>query len=160
MARDVLRRSNLCIFFTWPYIYGCFGNLSKTLREENNYILAYLMGAFMISLERLFILQLIQKIPDFKSWVLGCLKDGPKTLAGRTNMHMFRFFVDLLGWLVMQYKVSPINPIWSSINGPLIRLWKVNLDGSPKLPIKIPSPILYHPIWGNDALRLMGKKSL
>jgi hypothetical protein len=49
----------------------------KKLRQENNYILSYLMRTFMMSQERLFILQLIQKIPDFKSWVLGCLKGCP-----------------------------------------------------------------------------------
>jgi hypothetical protein len=55
----------------------------------------------MISHERPFIHQLIQEIPNFKSWVLGCLKDGLETLVGHTDMYMFRFFVDLLGWLVM-----------------------------------------------------------
>lgn len=42
-----------------------------------------------------------------KSWVVGCLNDSLETLVGYTKMHLFRFFVDLLGWLVMQYKVSP-----------------------------------------------------
>jgi len=40
-------------------IDGYFGYLSKKLREENNYILANLLRAFMISQERPFILQLI-----------------------------------------------------------------------------------------------------
>jgi hypothetical protein len=40
-------------------IDGCFGYLSKKLREENNYNLTNLMRAFMISQERPFILQLI-----------------------------------------------------------------------------------------------------
>jgi hypothetical protein len=58
----------------------------------------------------------------------------------------------------MQYKVSPINLVWSLMDGPLIRLWKVNLDGSPKLPTRVSSPVLYHPIWGNDASKLVEKK--
>jgi len=102
---------------------------------------------------------LIQEIPNFKSWVLGCLKDGLETLVGHINMHMFRFFVDCLSWPMMQYKVSPIDLVWSSIDGPLIRLWKVNPNGSPKLPTGILSPVLYHPIWGNDALRSMEKEN-
>ncbi len=64
------------------YIDGCFSYLSKKLKEENNYILVDLMIAFMISQERLFIPQLIQQIPNFKSWVLGCLKDGLEMLVG------------------------------------------------------------------------------
>jgi hypothetical protein len=33
-----------------------------------------------------------------------------------------------------------------------------NLDGSPKLPIEVPSHVPYRPIWGNDVLRFMEKK--
>jgi hypothetical protein len=98
---------------------------------------------------------LIKEIPNFKSWVLGCLKDGPKLLVGRTDMHLNFFFIDLLGWLMMQYKVSPIDYVWSSIDGPSIRLWKANADGSPKFLTKVPSLVSYRPIWGDDALRSM-----
>ncbi len=48
---------------------------------------------------------------DSKSWVLGYLKDGLKMLVGHTNMHMFRFFVDSSSWPMVQYKVSPTNPV-------------------------------------------------
>ncbi len=117
------------------------------------------MRAFIISKERLFILQLIYRILDFKFWVLGCLKDGLKMLVGHTDdMHMFRFFVDLSGWAMMQYKVSPIDLVWSLVNGPPIRLWKTNLDNSPKLPIGVPNLVLYRPIWGNDASRSLKKE--
>jgi hypothetical protein len=80
MARDVFEEVKLgfiVVGHTHEDINGCFGYLSKKLKEENNYILANLMRAFIISQERVFILQLIKEIPDFKSWVLGCLKDGP-----------------------------------------------------------------------------------
>jgi hypothetical protein len=36
---------------------------------------------------------LITDILVFKSWVLGCLKDGPKMLVGHTNMHLFKFLL-------------------------------------------------------------------
>jgi hypothetical protein len=39
------------------------------------------------------------------------LKDGLKMLVGHTNMHMFRFFVDSSSWPMVQYKVSPTNPV-------------------------------------------------
>jgi hypothetical protein len=66
---------------------------------------------------------------------------------------MFRFFVDSSGWPTMQYKVSPTDPMWSPIDGPLINLWKVNPNSSPNLPTRVPSLVLYCPIWGNDASR-------
>jgi hypothetical protein len=49
---------------------------------------------------------MIQKIAKFKTWALSCLKDGLETLVRYTDMHLFRFFVDSFGWLVMQYKAS------------------------------------------------------
>ncbi len=68
--------------------------------------------------------------------MVGCLKDGFETLVGHTDMHLFKF-------LVVQYKISPTNPVWSPKDALPIRLWKVNPDGSPKLPMGMPSPIPY-----------------
>jgi hypothetical protein len=65
---------------------------------------------------------LIHEIPNFNFWVVGCLKDGFETLVGHIDMHLFRFFVDSMGWLVMQYRVSPTNPIWNPIDVPPIKL--------------------------------------
>ncbi len=73
-------------------------------------------------------------------------------------MHLFRFFVDLSDWPMMKYKVFPINSVWSPTNGPLIKLWNANPNGSPKLPTRVPSPIPYHPIWDHDALRFMERE--
>jgi hypothetical protein len=151
MARDVFEEVKLgflVVGHTHEDIDGCFGYLSKKLRDENNHIFTNFMRDFMISQERPFIPQLIKVIPNFKSWVLGCLKGSPKTLVRHTDMHMFRFFVDSLGWSMMQYKISPTNHVWSLIDGPLIRLWETNPNGSPKLPTRVPSPILYCAIWG------------
>jgi hypothetical protein len=44
---------------------------------------------------------LIQKIPYFKTWVFGCLKDGSKTLVGHIDMHIFRFFMNSFSWPMM-----------------------------------------------------------
>ncbi len=43
--------------------------------------------------------------------------------------------------------------MWSPIDGILIRLWKANPNSSPKLSIRVPCPLLCHPIGGNDASR-------
>jgi hypothetical protein len=58
----------------------------------------------------------------------------------------------------MQYKVSPTNLVWSSIDGFPIKLWKANPNSSLKLLTRVLSPIPYCPIWGNDALRLMERE--
>ncbi len=134
------------------------GICQKNWKKKNNYILVDLMKAFIVSQEWPFILQLIQKIPDFKTWVVGCLKDGLETLVRFTNLHLFRPFFDSLGWPIMQYKVSPIDNVWSPTNEPPIKLWEFNLDGSPKLPTRVPSPIPYRPIWGNDVLESLEKE--
>jgi hypothetical protein len=88
----------------------------------------------------------IQDILDFKAWVCGCLKDGLETLVRHINMHLFRFFVNSFGCLMIQYKISPINSIWSPMEGLPIQLWKVNPNGSPKLPIGVPNLVPYRPI--------------
>jgi hypothetical protein len=56
----------------------------------------------MVLQKRPFIPQLIQEIIDLKIWVLGCLKDEKETLVGHNDMHLFKFFVDSSGWLVMK----------------------------------------------------------
>jgi hypothetical protein len=48
--------------------------------------------------------------------------------------------------------------MWNPINGPPIRLWKANLEGSPKLPIGVLSLVLYYQIWGNDTSRLVERE--
>jgi len=62
--------------------------------------------------------------------------------------------MDSFGCLVMQYKVSPTVAFGVPHRGVQSNLWKANADGSPKLPIGVPSPVLYHPIWGHDVVRL------
>jgi len=55
----------------------------------------------MVSQEGQFIPLLIQNILDFKSWVVGCLRDGFETLVRHIDMHLLNFFVDSLGSPVM-----------------------------------------------------------
>jgi len=76
--REVLEEKKLgflVVGHTTKDIDGDFGYLSKKLREQDNYVLAKLMKTFMVSQNHPFILQLIQDILDFKTWVKGCLKD-------------------------------------------------------------------------------------
>jgi hypothetical protein len=126
-TREVFEEIQLGFFVvghTHEDIDRSFGYLSKKLKEENNYVMAYLMKAFMFSQDRPFILQLIQEILDIKSWVNGYLNNGLDVLVSHTKMHLFWFFVDEVGWLVVQYKIFHIDVLWSPKDGPTIRLWK------------------------------------
>ncbi len=59
------------------------------------------MKAFMLSQDCPFIPQLIQETLDFKSWVNGYLNGGLNVLVNHTKMHLFQFFVNEVGWLMM-----------------------------------------------------------
>jgi hypothetical protein len=50
----------------------------------------------------------------------------------------------------MQYKVSPIDPVWNLVNALPIKLWKANHNGSPKLLTNTPNPVPDCPTWGID----------
>jgi hypothetical protein len=39
-----------------------------------------------------------------------------------------------------------------------IQFWKVNVDGSPKIPIRVPNHVPYCPILGHDVVRLVEKE--
>ncbi len=74
----------LVIGHTHEDIDKSFGYLSKNLRKQNNYVMGDLMKAFMFSQDCPFIPQLIQEIPDFKSWVNGYLNNGSNILVSHT----------------------------------------------------------------------------
>jgi hypothetical protein len=86
------------------------------------------------------------------------LNNGPDVLVGNTEMHVFWFFVDEVGWLVMQYKVFPTNVLWSLKDGPTIRLWKEDGIRWPKLSMGVSNLIPFRRIWGNDELRAYEKE--
>ncbi len=144
---------SLIIGHTREDINGSFGYLSKKLKEQNNYVMADLMKTFMFSQDRPFIPQLIQEIPNFKSWVNGYLNDGLDILIDHMKMHLFRFFMDEVRWPVMQYKVFPIDALWNLKDGLAIQLWKEDGIGRPKLLVGVLNLVPFHPIWRNDELR-------
>jgi hypothetical protein len=71
----------------------------------------------MISQEQPFIPQLIQEIPNFKSWVQKYLENGFEVLIKHAYMHLFQLFMDSARWLVMQYKAFPTYSIWNPKDG-------------------------------------------
>jgi len=80
---------------------------------------------------------------------------------GWAYIHAFvSFFVDSIGWHVMQYKVSPINALWSPKDGPPIWLWQVDESSHLKLLEGFPNLVHFCPIWENDASKSIKKETI
>jgi hypothetical protein len=77
---------------------------------------------------------------------------------GHRDMHLFSYFYNSNGWLVMPYKMSLTNALWSPKNGPPIPLWQVDDLGHPKLPKTLPNLVSFDFISGSDATKLIEKE--
>jgi hypothetical protein len=69
------------------------------------------------------------------------------------DLHLFRFFMNKVGWLVMQYKVFPTDALWSLKGGMAIWLWKEDGTRQPKLLAGVSNPIPFCPIWWSNELK-------
>jgi hypothetical protein len=58
----------------------------------------------------------------------------------------------------MQYKITPTDVLWSLKDGLTIRLWKEDGIRRPKLLTRVPNPVPFCLIWGNDELRVGEKE--
>jgi hypothetical protein len=93
-------------------IFGNFGYLSKKLKEQNKIC----VREFYESIYGLITRMTIHSPTDSKNLgfqILGSriFENELEVLVGHTNMHLFQIFVDSSRWLVMQYKVFPIDSI-------------------------------------------------
>jgi hypothetical protein len=86
------------------------------------------------------------------------LNDNPNAIVGDTERHLFWFFVDEVGWPVMQCKLSLTNALWSLKNDPTIQLWKEDGIGRPKMLRRVLNLVLLLLIWGNDELKASEKE--
>jgi hypothetical protein len=116
--------------------------LSKTLKNRNTFVVADLMKSFMESQEMSFIPEFVHEVADFKSFIQGCLCDGPSRLIGLEDIHLFKFYVDEEGWPVMRYKESATDTTWLPRNKQALYLWKTDTDGKPMIPTGNPNPDL------------------
>jgi hypothetical protein len=48
--------------------------------------------------------------------------------------------------------------LWNPKDGSTIQLWKEDGTGWPKLLVGVPNLISFHPIWGNDELKVGEKE--
>ena len=95
-----------------------FSHLSKALKSQNTFVLADLMKAFMQFQDLSFMPEFIQEVVDFKSFIHGYQSSGATRLIGLGEMHLFKFYVDDDGWLVMRYNKSAVDAQWQSLNRP------------------------------------------
>ena len=140
----------LLIGHTNEDIDAYFSHLSKSLKSKNTFIVADLMKAFMESQELSFLLEFIQEVGDFKSFVKGFLCSGTSHIIGLGEMHLFKFYVDGDGVPVMKFKKSAVDSKWLPIGMPSRCLWKKDLRGRPMLPIGYPKPTPFKPVWDSE----------
>ena len=135
-----------------------FSHLSRNLKNQNLFVVANLMKAFMESQELSFMPEFIQEVGDFKSFVKEYIRDSPPKLIGLGDMHLFKFFVDDKGWPVMLYKESAVDLHWLPCNKPHVRLWKANANNRPRIPRGIPKPVPFGHIWEEEFPNSIGNK--
>ena len=118
-----------------------FSHLSKTLKNQNTYIVADLMMSFMQSQDLGFMPEFVEEVANIKSFVQGYIRDGANRLVGLGEMHPFKFYVDEEGWPVMRFKELAVHAHWLPKDKLAIRLWKEDADGKPIIPCGLPNPI-------------------
>ena len=146
----------LLVGHTHEDIDAYFSHLSKTLKSQNTYIVADLMMAFMASQDLSFMPEFVQEVADFKFFVQGSIRDGADRLVGLGGMHLFKFYVDEEGWLVMRFKELAIHSHWLPRDKPGIRLWKEDADGKPMIPSRVPNPVPFRRLWGDEVPSSIG----
>jgi hypothetical protein len=148
----------LLVGHTHEDIDAYFSHLSKTLKNRNTFVVADLMKSFMESQEMSFILEFVQEVADFKSFIQGYLCDGPLRLIGLRDIHLFKFYVDEEGWPVIRYKESATDTTWLPHNKPALCLWKVDTDGKLMIPTGNPNPVPFKRLWGDEVPSAIGNQ--
>jgi hypothetical protein len=69
-------------------------------------------------------------------------------------MHLFHFFVDKVGWLVMQYTIPLTNALWSPKDGSTIQLCKEDGTTWLKLLARVLNHVPFFLMWENDELKV------
>ena len=108
----------LLVGHTHEDIDAYFSQLSKASKNKNMFVLADLMKAFMQLQDLSFMPEFIQEVADFKSFIHGYQNSSLARLIGLGEMHLFKFYVDDDGWLVMRYKKSAVDAQWLPLNRP------------------------------------------
>ena len=105
-----------------------------------------------------FILEFIQEVADFKSFVKGYIRDDPTKFIGLRDMHHLKFYVDDEGWPVMRYKESTVGPHWLPCNKPHVCLWKADSNNRPRIPRGIPNLVPFRRVWRDEIPSPIGNR--
>jgi hypothetical protein len=82
-------------------IDALFGRWSMLLRKENFPTIPLLMKSFMEVESIPTIPHLIEEVPDFKDFIVGCIVEGDGALEVYTKAQQFKFYVDSNGCPMM-----------------------------------------------------------
>ena len=148
----------LLVGHTHEDIDAYFSHLSNTLKNKNTFVVADLMKAFMESQELSFLLEFIQELGDFKSFIKGFLCSGTAYIIGLGEMHLFKFYVDVDGVPVMKYKKLAVDSNWLPSDRPSRCLWKKDSRGWPMLPPGCLKRTPFKHVWGNEVPNPLGNQ--
>jgi hypothetical protein len=122
-------------------INALFSCWSMKLGKHYYPTLPLLMKSFLDSELVPVILHLIKEVLDFKSFIDSCICKKGDALEGHNTTQQFKFYMNVNGWSLMQYKLYCTDPEWLSKEDGGIRFWKEDSDGKPILPTGEPNAL-------------------
>jgi hypothetical protein len=102
-----------------------------SLKKESFPTIPLLMKSFMDVELVPTIPHLIEEVPNFKGFVVGCITEEDEALKGLTKAQQFKFVIDSNGCLIMKYKIHYIDNDWLPKEDSSINLWQENKEGRP-----------------------------
>ena len=121
-------------------IDALFGRWSMALKKESFPTILLLMKSFMDIETIPTILHLIEEVPNFKKFIENGIANKENTLFVHTKVQQFKFYVDVMGCLVMKYKLLYTDDGWLPRDGG-IKLWKKDSQGQALWPHGYPKAV-------------------
>lgn len=99
-----------------------------------------------------FILEFIQEVADFKSYIHKYYHDGVNKIIGLGNRHLFKVYIqddnNNYGWPIMCYMKHVTNSSWLLPSRPT-KLQKENAEGQLQIPTSDPKLVPLKLVWKN-----------
>ena len=84
---------------------------------------------------------LIEEVPNFKGFVVGCITEEDEALKGLIKAQQFKFVVDSNACHIMKYRIHYTDNDWLPKEDSGINLWQENKEGRPLWPHEKPAAI-------------------
>jgi hypothetical protein len=136
----------MLIGYTHDDIDALFERWSMLLRKDSFPTIPLLMKSFMEVESIPTIPHLIEKVPNFKGFIAGCIAEGNGALEGHTKAQQFKFYVDSKGCPMMKYKILCTDTDWLPKEGGGIKLWRDDEEGRALWPRGEPAPSSTQPM--------------